>query len=270
MKVHHLNCGTMRPPGASLLGLPARLGCHCLAIESETGVVLVDTGFGVADVASPVARLGLGFLAMAGPSLHPQETAVAHLRRLGLRPADVRHIVLTHLDVDHAGGLADFPHAEVHVFGTEYAAAAQRGSVKERSRYRPIQWAHGPRWAIHNLRGERWCGFEAVSAIAGLPPEILLVPIPGHTRGHCGVAVRVDAGWLLHCGDVCLRTTDLGPAGPPPGRRAYQRLNDIVPAAFRANAERLDRLAGDPSAAVRLITAHDLDAFLDVAQGVSP
>ena len=35
-----------------------------------------------------------------------------------------------------------------------------------------------------------------------LPPEILLVRLPGHTRGHCGVAVQTQNGWLLHAGDT--------------------------------------------------------------------
>lgn len=37
MKVHHLNCGTMRPPGTPTLV------CHVLLVETDNGLVLVDT-----------------------------------------------------------------------------------------------------------------------------------------------------------------------------------------------------------------------------------
>lgn len=62
-------------------------------------------------------------------------------------------------------------------------------------------WAHGPRWEFHPGEGEAWNGFAAVRDLAGLPPEILVIPLYGHTRGHCGVAIRADTGWLLHAGD---------------------------------------------------------------------
>ena len=56
MRVHHLNCGTLCPHGRRLLagegGLlePATVVCHCLLIETDDGLVLVDTGFGVEDL----------------------------------------------------------------------------------------------------------------------------------------------------------------------------------------------------------------------------
>ncbi|WP_197673995.1 MBL fold metallo-hydrolase [Micromonospora narathiwatensis] len=62
----------------------------------------------------PEARLGQDFLACAQPDLDPHETAVRQIERLGHSPADVRHIVVTHLHRDHTGGLADFPAARVH------------------------------------------------------------------------------------------------------------------------------------------------------------
>ncbi|WP_223281445.1 MBL fold metallo-hydrolase [Streptomyces antnestii] len=48
---------------------------------------------------------------MARPVLDTGETAVRQVAALGYDIEDVRHIVLTHLDLDHAGGLRDFPPA---------------------------------------------------------------------------------------------------------------------------------------------------------------
>lgn len=49
MRVHHLNCGCMCPLGGPLMdgfsrSPTARLICHCLLVETERGLVLVDTG----------------------------------------------------------------------------------------------------------------------------------------------------------------------------------------------------------------------------------
>ena len=50
MKVHHLNCGTMAAPGAAIV-------CHVLLVETDNGLVLVDSGFGLKDCADPT-RIG--------------------------------------------------------------------------------------------------------------------------------------------------------------------------------------------------------------------
>jgi glyoxylase-like metal-dependent hydrolase (beta-lactamase superfamily II) len=52
---------------------------------------------------------------MAGFLFHEEDTTVRQVEKLGFRTKDVTHVVLTHCDPDHAGGLADFPHADVHV-----------------------------------------------------------------------------------------------------------------------------------------------------------
>ena len=254
MRVHHLNCATFCPPG----GLVAPLVCHCLAVETAAGVVLVDTGLGTHDLAAPRARLGRSFLWTVGPRLDPAETARARLEALGIAAADVRHIVLTHLDPDHAGGLADFPEATVHVGAAELAAAEARRSWNERMRYRAAQWAHGPRWQTHEPGGEAWHGFAGVRALAGLPPELLRVPLYGHTRGHHGIAIRADDGWLLHAGDAYFHADEMaGSPRCPFGLRVYQRLMAVDREARLANRARLHALANDASAGVRVFCAHD-------------
>jgi hypothetical protein len=56
MRVHHLNCGTLRPLGGRNVNgdrppfRSARMVCHCSLIEAGERLVLVDSGFGLADV----------------------------------------------------------------------------------------------------------------------------------------------------------------------------------------------------------------------------
>jgi glyoxylase-like metal-dependent hydrolase (beta-lactamase superfamily II) len=92
--------------------------------------------------------------------------------------------------------------------------------------------------------------------LEGLPPEILLVPLAGHTWGHAGVAVDTGNGWLLHAGDAYFFRGEMGETYRcPPGLAGYQRLMEVDRAARLANQARLRALArgGD----VRIVSAHD-------------
>jgi glyoxylase-like metal-dependent hydrolase (beta-lactamase superfamily II) len=264
LQIHHLNCATMCPGGGQLVhgagGLfaEARLVCHCLLIESADGLVLVDTGLGLGAVQAPHALLGAPFLLLTRPRLDPEETARRQIERLGYQADDVRHIVLTHLDLDHAGGIADFPRAKVHVFESEHEAAMAPASLQERHRYQAAFWAHGPNWVRHAVQGDRWMGFEAVRAIGD---EVLLVPLTGHSRGHCGVAVQTDGGWLLHAGDAYFTHGEVhGPTRQSTvGLDLFQGLTEVDRQARLANQDRLRQLARDP--ALRIICSHDPGEF---------
>jgi glyoxylase-like metal-dependent hydrolase (beta-lactamase superfamily II) len=270
-RIHHINCGTMCPASArlttgegSLFGR-ARMVCHCLLIESDAGLVLVDTGLGTRDIADP-RRLGRGFIRRSAPRLDPEETALAHVLRLGFRADDVRHIVPTHLDLDHVGGLADFPNAQVHVFRDEYQAAMEPKGVNKKFGYRPVQWAHAPRWNSLPLAGERWFGFEAVRALVAPGPELLLVPLAGHSEGHCGVAVRSAEGWLLHAGDAYFSHREIDPVRPssPLGLALFQRMRSADNQSRLANQERLRKLAREHGSQVQIFSAHsarELDRY---------
>ena len=265
MRVHHINCGTECPYGGHLFdgrtaGLgPSRLTCQCLLIEAADCLVLVDTGFGTRDVRDPRGRIAGFFRAVNNIRFDPQETAVAQIRRLGLNPADVRHIVLTHLDFDHAGGLDDFPEATVHLFETEARAARERRSLLARRRFRPQQWQDGGPWREYPVAGEPWFGFEAVRGLQGLPPEILMVPLPGHTAGHCGVAVQDHAGWKLLAGDAYFHHSEIDPAGarPPPAARAYQAMMQVDRRQRWLNQARLRELMRAHRGEVDVFCSHD-------------
>ena len=259
-KVHHLNCATMAPTGGFGGRLaPARLVAHCLLIEGDRGLTLVDTGLGTADLAAPAKRLTLPFVKLTRPALDPAETAVSQVRGLGFDAADVSDVVLTHLDLDHVGGIGDFPRASIHVYADELAAA-QHPAMAERGRYRQVQWAHHPSWVEHASAGEDWFGFSAVTLLSD---EVLMVPLTGHTRGHCGVAVRrPSGGWFLHAGDSYFFG---GEKQTPPaystGLSLFQTLVQRDKAARLGNQERLRTLNTDHGDEVTMFCAHDAAEF---------
>jgi glyoxylase-like metal-dependent hydrolase (beta-lactamase superfamily II) len=264
MRIHHLNCGCMCPVGGRLWdgvsrGPTAQLVCHCLLVETDaSGLVLVDTGFGSRDVEDPYGRLSPLFIHMNRIRLEHRYTALEQVASRGFSPRDVRHIVLTHLDFDHAGGLEDFPEATVHVLQPEAEAAERRDGFIRRRRYRPEQWDEVGHWSFYDRGGERWFGFDAVRGLAGLPPEILMIPLPGHSAGHAGVAIDTPQGWLLNAGDAYFyrREMDAEPTCTP-GLAAYQRLMEEDRPTRLYNQERLRALANDRRSNVRIFCSHD-------------
>lgn len=193
--IHHLNCGTLQPYFPKLKSI-----VYCLLLASNQGLVLIDTGFGMQDYTQPSMKMRV-FLAIMGVPRNADETAMAQVRALGYQPSDVKHIVLTHLHLDHAGGLPDFPDAMVHVYRTEYEAMLLRKGLLSWG-YDTWHFRHNVRWVFHEVVDGAWFGFPSLSIIDGLKPSVRLIPLPGHTHGHCGVAIETDRGWLLHCGDA--------------------------------------------------------------------
>lgn len=111
--------------------------CHCLLVESPHELVLIDTGFGLQDVHHPKRRLSQFFLNLVSPDFREEMTAIRQIQKLGFQPNDVRHIVMTHLDFDHAGGLDDFPDAVVHMLKNERDYAFSQKTWLDRQRFRP-------------------------------------------------------------------------------------------------------------------------------------
>lgn len=262
-RIHHLNCASMHPvAGFTLEHRDQRaqyrgLVCHCLLIETEQGLVLIDTGLGLDDIIGGPARLGRMFWHIVRPALAEADTARRQIEALGFDARDVRHIVLTHLDVDHAGGIGDFPNATIHVLAREREAATTRTHLKERDRYRPAQWAHSPTWSLYAPEGERWQGFESVRTLIGLDPEILLVPMVGHTRGHAAIAVEQSNGWLLHAGDAYFHRDQMAETPCCPfGLRLFEAAVALDNKQRRSNQGRLQQVAVEDNA-VRVFCSHD-------------
>jgi glyoxylase-like metal-dependent hydrolase (beta-lactamase superfamily II) len=268
MRIHHLNCGTMHPFGLPLAdntggSLQRGLGVvHCLLVDTGDGLALIDTGWGTADCTAPSSAVRQ-FADIVRSPRDLDETAIRQVERLGHDPADVRHVFMTHMHLDHAGGLPDFPEATVHLLADELDACLHPRPLMEWRAYRPEHRAHAPKWSPHRPRGDRWFGLDCTPPVRVGEAEFVMIPFTGHTRGHCAVALRMGDRWLMHCGDAYGYYRQVDPIQPythPSGKL----MESVVTTGFKmprrhwATLRELLHAHGDE---VQAFCAHDFHEF---------
>jgi len=260
MRVHHLSCGSMNPPKMS------EIVCHVLLVETDDGLVLVDSGLGTVDFAEP-SRMGPQRFLLR-PVRDDAKTAVRQVEGLGFSVDDVTDIVLTHMDFDHIGGIADFPSSTIHTTTEEYDWAVGNPDFTSKQRYSQRQWSHGPKMELHAGRGDAWkyglTGHEVL-------PGITMIPMPGHTKGHAAVAVDAGKrGLLIHAGDSVFDASSYAgttPSGRPLAKvgmfRAFEKVMAADRKAIKGNHETLARLHREDG--VTVFPAHDKRLLDDLA-----
>lgn len=183
------------------------------------------------------------------------EWVLPALTELGRRPEDVRHVVVSHCDVDHFGGVAQaralLPRAEVVAHRDDAGAIADR-EVWERQRGREFRPRYGVdedpdvlAWcrsvAGHGAVDRQLSGDTDVDLGGGV---LRLLHVPGHSRGH--LAVHDPATGTVVVSDAVLGAAvplaDGSPSFPP----TYRHVAD-----YRSTTARLAALAPE-----RLVTAH--------------
>lgn len=199
MTVQLLNCFTCSARAIASASVPSgwHTGALCLLVETDRGLLLVDTGPGQEDYVHPPAMMRAQRL-VTRLKMDPEETAVHQVATLGYDREDVRDIALTHMHFDHCGGLPDFPNATIHVHRREYKAFKGLPHHWLDLAYVRRHLVHQPELLLYEDASGSWFGFEAIR----LPfePEMWMIPLFGHTRGHCGFALQTKTGWLFHVG----------------------------------------------------------------------
>jgi glyoxylase-like metal-dependent hydrolase (beta-lactamase superfamily II) len=174
-----------RPPGDDHDG-PMPMDFFVWAIagpDDSNGVVLVDTGAG------PGTMAARGHDYLCSP--------VAALASVGIGPGDVSDIVTTHLHWDHAGNIADFPHARLHVQRAELAHATGPAMCSGFLR-RPYDADQAGEWLTELYRG-RVTFHQGDDELA---PGISVHHVGGHTPGMQVVRVSTARGHVVLASDA--------------------------------------------------------------------
>jgi N-acyl homoserine lactone hydrolase len=228
------------------------LPIYAFAIEHPEGVIVVDAGE-TARTSDPqylpswhpFYRFGLR------EWVAPEEAIGPQLRELGIRPRDVRWVVLTHLHTDHAGGLHDFPHNEILVSRGDLEVASGRAGLVRG--YPNNRW---PRWfdpTVVDLSPEPFGPFPESRRLTNAG-DVTIVPVPGHTSGQIGVIVDDSDHSIFLAGDSSY-TQDLmlrGIVDGPSPNDAVARLTHQRIRAFAAANPTVYLVAHDPETAARL------------------
>lgn len=214
MKIHAIQTGSVRIKTAQVEGrghgLRRRLAIftdtawtdwlptYAWAIETSEGIIVVDTGQGA-------------HLLETGKSLHPfarwevafridrDQEIGAQLRALGIGPRDVKRVVLTHLHMDHDGGLAHFPGSEILVAPGELRTAS--GMLGRIRGYLPHRW---PTWFDPKpleLATQSFGPFTASHKLTEAG-DVVAVATPGHTADHVSIVVQDGDTAFFLAGDT--------------------------------------------------------------------
>lgn len=158
-------------------------------IETSNGRILYDVGCDYQKLVNPALRTR-HFASMRStveaPRMQAHQRVSHYLERLGLTPADIDLVFISHLHFDHAGGLCDLPGCEVHLHRDELTAAQTGldGGVFA------DELANSDQWRLQTSEYE-------------LAPGVQAVTTPGHTAGHMSLFISLPKGRpVILCGDA--------------------------------------------------------------------
>ncbi len=246
-EIHHLNCvKIVSPINDNVCG-------HCLLLKEDDKLILVDTGIGLLDTLNPIERIGQQLIDIVGYRFDENQTEVRQIENLGLDPEKVTDCIISHLDNDHIGGLVDFPNAIVHV-GIEEFENFNSGNP----RYLKAPLSHNPTIKTYKKSNFDWFGFDARKISADIETEIFLIPLFGHTLGHCGVALKADNKWLFYIADAYYMRVELNDSNHPVNELAKMRAdnNDLR----IATVDKIRKLVNDHPE-IEVFGYHDIEEF---------
>ena len=161
-------------------GKPIEFSANCYLIRHDRGLLLWDTG-----VPDAVAAMPDGMVVANGAITYRRaRTLAGQLTELGVKPADVTYLAVSHTHGDHVGNVALFASSTVLIQGAEYDWAMAG----------PNKPAFGPSATITRLAGDHDVFGDG---------SVTILSTPGHTPGHQSLLVRLPkTGYVVLSGDA--------------------------------------------------------------------
>src|SRR5580700_4546264 len=184
-RLYVLDCGRLSAPDQSRwspgvnVGVPIELSDNCYLIHHAQGWFLRDTGLADAVAATPE-----GVTAANGAlRLKRAKTLAAQLDALGVKPADIKGMAISHTHPDHIGNVELFPQVMLYVQKAEYEWPGENGKPR-----------FNPSHPVTLLEGDRDVFGDG---------SVMIISTPGHTPGHQSLLVRLPkTGAVVLSGDA--------------------------------------------------------------------
>jgi glyoxylase-like metal-dependent hydrolase (beta-lactamase superfamily II) len=174
------------------------------------------------------------------------------IRKRGVEPADIKLVVMTHMHLDHASGVSQFPGATFIVTGREWEAATDGPGLK--GGYIRRQFDHAFDWRTIGFDSDDVSSYKSFGRTLDLfgDGSVRLAYTPGHTLGHMSLVVRTAGPEFLIAGDAAYTMRTIKESTMPYGPQDEHE--------FRRSLKEVQRyLEQTPDAAV--CPGHDLAAF---------
>ena len=175
-------------------GKPKALTSSCYLIRHGDRNMLWDTGVDGALAGKPAASEWVFTIAL-------KERLVDQLARIGVKPADVDYVGISHYHDDHTGQAADFPGAMLLVGSSDWDAVKARPETAKRF----TRWISGGAKIEQVARDKDVFGDQ----------KVVILDMPGHTPGHKALLVRLKSGTVLLSGDLYHATEQVANRGVP-------------------------------------------------------
>jgi N-acyl homoserine lactone hydrolase len=186
-------------PGGSYLEVPV---VAFWVEHPEAGGFLIDTGFHSSVAEDPKESLGqLNARALGHIEMRPEDAVSSQLQGLGVQPEEVGLVVMTHLHMDHASGIPEFPNATFVMSAAEWQAAHRQGPLHGYVRGQYDQPFEYRTLDFEAADVDSYSTFGRSFDLFG-DGSVRLVYTPGHTLGHLSVVLRLRGREALVAGDA--------------------------------------------------------------------
>jgi N-acyl homoserine lactone hydrolase len=219
------------------------------------GAVVIDTGLHPSAAVKPAESLGrLGTLAFRDLQMDAGQALPAQLRERGIEPGSVGTVVMTHLHIDHASGISEFPGATFVVSRAEWDAATTQG---RRHGYMTRQFDHAFDYRLLDFEGAGASSFSGFARSFDLfgDGSVRAVYTPGHTLGHMSIVLRTGSGEVLVAGDAIYSHRNLDETRLP-----HRTEDDHL---YRRSLREMQQYVRETPDAL-VIPGHDWDAWQEL------